>query len=95
MRHFILALAVATCLTGCDRMQAAFTPIPEKVNAAFPLPDEVDIARTRLLAALEGDKAAHDRAATHLAQLMNARALACSASTPVGRFDTAAGIQRR
>lgn len=95
MRNLVLALAVTACLTGCDRMKAAFTPIPERVTAAFPLPDETELARARLVAALEGDKRAEDAVNSQLAQLMNARALACTASAPVGRFDTVQRIRGR
>jgi hypothetical protein len=93
MRTLVLALAAAACLTGCDRMQAAFTPIPDRINAAFPLPDEVELARKRLAAALEADKAAQEAAGAQFAQLMNVRALACSAAAPVGRFDTVSRIR--
>lgn len=76
-------------------MNAAFTPIPDKVNAAFPLPDETELARSRLFAALENDKAAQEATTGQFAQLMNARALACTASSPVGRFDTVRNIRSR
>lgn len=95
MRHLVLALAAAVCLTGCDRLQAVFTPVPDKINAAFPLPDEVELARTRLLAALEDDKPAREAAVAHFGRLMNARAVACSVTADIGRFDTAATIRRK
>lgn len=88
MRNLVILLAASASLAGCDRMQAAFTPIPEKINAAFPLPDETELARARLVAALEQDKPAQEAVNAQVAQLMNARALACTATTPIGRFDT-------
>lgn len=95
MRQLVLAVAAAAALSGCDRMQAAFTPVPEKILAAFPLPDDVELARSRLFAALESDPAARDAAARQFAQLLTARGLACTASQQVGRFDTPASIKGR
>jgi hypothetical protein len=95
LRHLALLLEAAACLTGCDRMQAAFIPIPDKINAAFPLPDEVQLARSRLFAALASDKPAQEAVATQFTQLMNARAPTCTAATPVGRFDTVFRIKAK
>lgn len=88
-------LAIAACLTGCDMVKAGFTPAAEKINEAFPLPDEVQVARTRLLASLEGDKVGRQRVAGQLGKLMEVRALTCTALAPAGRFDTPAKIKSK
>ena len=86
-------LVAALCLGGCDRMGAAFTPATDRINAAFPLPDELQTASTRLVASLEADKPAQQLTADHLDKLLKVRALTCTATSPVGRFDTAAKIK--
>lgn len=94
LRSFVL-LAALLCLGGCDRMSAAFTPATDRINAAFPLPDELQTASTRLFASLEADKPAKQVTADQLGQLLKVRALTCTATSPVGRFDTAANIKSK
>src|SRR5688572_26408310 len=91
----VALLAIVVCLAGCDMVKAGYTPAAEKINEAFPLPDEVQVARTRLLAALEGDKTAQQRVGSQLDKLMELRALTCTALTPAGRFDTPAKIKAK
>jgi hypothetical protein len=93
--RILVTLAVAACLSGCDLYNAVVTPAPDKVNAAFPLADELQLARNRLFASLEGDPAGLAQVKQQFQQLMVARALTCSASHPVGRFDTPAAIKAR
>lgn len=94
MRRIAL-VALATSLAGCDMLGAAFTPAADRVNAAFPIPEELDIARARLVAALEADKPAQARATQEFGQLLNVRALTCSAASPPGRFETPAQLKVR
>jgi hypothetical protein len=91
----ILLLAASLSLAGCDMLNAAFTPAADRVNAAFPLPEELEIARTRLLAALEADPPAQARMREEFSQLMKVRALTCSAGQPPGRFDSPARIKSK
>jgi hypothetical protein len=92
LRYFVL-LAATVCLGGCDVITAAFTPTVEKINAAFPLPDELQIASTRLLASLDADQ--KKLTAEQLGTLLKVRALTCTATSPVGRFDTTEQIRSK
>jgi hypothetical protein len=92
LRNFAV-LAAALCLVGCDRMNAAFTPATDRINTAFPLPEELQTASARLLASLEADKPAQQVTAEQLDKLLKVRALTCTATAPVGRFDPPAKIK--
>lgn len=92
----VLVFLVALCtLSGCDRMSAAFTSAPVRINQAFPIPDEVALSMTRLLASMAGDERATKAAKDQYERLMNVRALTCTASSPVGRFDAPADIRKK
>lgn len=94
MRRLALVLAASACLVGCEG-PSVFAPIPERILAAVPLPDEVELARSRLLAALEADRPAQEHVARQFEQLLAARALACTAGNPIGRFDSLETIRRK
>lgn len=95
MLRYFAALCAAVCLAGCDNITAAFTSTPDRINAAFPLPAELQTASARLLASLDADKAARQLEVDQLHKLMKVRALTCTAATPVGRFDSKAQILRK
>jgi hypothetical protein len=94
LRHLALVCA-CTVLTGCDQISAGLTPTSERINAAFPLPDTLQIARNALTTSLEGNKAAQQTVNEQYAKLMNVRALTCTAKAPIGRFDTAIKIKSK
>lgn len=92
LRHLALVCACAV-LAGCDQISAGLTPTSDRINAAFPLPDTLQIARNALATSLEGNKGAQQSVNEQYAKLMNVRALTCTAKTPIGRFDTAPRIK--
>lgn len=94
MRRLALLLAASACLSGCEG-PSVFSPLPERIHAAFPLPDEVELARSRLVAALEADRKTQEAATRQFDQLLAVRALACTAGNPVGRFDSVAKIREK
>lgn len=67
-------------------VKAGFTPTAQKVNEAFPLPDEVQVARNRLVASLAADKADQQR---------ELRALACTALASPGSVRQPAEIRSK
>lgn len=97
MRGLVLpVLVVATCaLAGCDRLTAAFAPAHARITQAFPLPDEIVLAHTRMQEAAGRDSEAGRLASDAFDNLVRVRALTCTASAPIGRFDTPADIRRK
>ena len=94
-RWIILATLLAS-LAGCDGKPTIFMSKADRVNAAFALPEELVTARNSLLAALEGGSLEVRRAlGAELAQRMEVRALACSSSAGIGRFDGVEMIRRK
>jgi hypothetical protein len=91
----LAVVLVAASLAGCERLQAVYTSKVERINAAFPIPEELVAAQNRLFTNLEGDPAAKKRVAEVHGQMLQVRALACSTETAIGRFDTAAEIRRK
>lgn len=94
LRHLALVCA-CTVLAGCDQISAGLTPTSERINAAFPLPDTLQIARNALTTSLEGNKVAQQAVNEQYAKLMTVRALTCTAKTPIGRFDSAVKIKTK
>jgi hypothetical protein len=92
-RSAMAVLLAMVALAGCDRMEAIYTSKAERINAAFPIPEELVTAQNRLFADLEGDAAAKKRIADAHAQMLQVRALTCSTDAAIGRFDTAAEIR--
>jgi len=92
LRYLALACACAV-LAGCEQISAGLTPTFEKVNAAFPLPDDLQTARNALMTSLEGSKVAQQSVTEQYSKLMNVRALTCSAKSPIGRFDSVSKIR--
>lgn len=95
MLRYFAVLATAACLAGCDNITAAFTPASDRINAAFPLPEELQTASARMLSSLEADKTAQQQTAEHLDKLLKVRALTCTATAPVGRFDPPVKIKSK
>ena len=94
LRH-IAVLASALCLAGCDNITAAFKPASDRINAAFPLPEELQIASARLISSLEADKATQEQTAVQFDKLLKVRALTCTATAAVSRFDPPAKIRSK
>ena len=94
LRH---AAAILLCaqLMGCDQLSALTTPVTEKVNSAFPLPDALQVAHKSLRQSLADNPAALQETDDQFGKLMNVRALSCTATSPIGRLDTVAAIRRK
>lgn len=94
LRH---AAAILLCvqLMGCDQLSALTTPVTEKVNTAFPLPDALQVAHKSLKQSLADNPAALQETDEQFSKLMNVRALSCTATSPIGRLDTVAVIRRK
>jgi hypothetical protein len=93
-RGALAVVLVAASLAGCDRLQALYTSKVERINAAFPIPEELVTAQNRLLTDLD-DPAAKKRVLDAHAQMLQVRALTCSTEAAIGRLDTAAEIRRK
>lgn len=94
-RGALAVVLMTVSLAGCDRLQASYTPKVERINAAFPIPEELVTAQNRLFADLDDDPPAKQRVAEAHAQMLQVRALTCSTGADIGRFDTAAEIRRK
>lgn len=94
-RTALAVVLVAASLAGCDRLQALSMSKVERINAAFPIPEELVTAQNRLFGDLEGDAAAKKRVAEAHAQMLQVRALTCSTGAEIGRFDTAGEIRAK
>jgi len=68
-------------------------PVVDKVNAAHPVSPEVRIAQERLLALLSDDPRAAENARTQADSRMALRAMNCSKSVSIGRFDSVAAVK--
>lgn len=95
MLRWTLLLCLSLALSGCDRISAAFIAEPNKINQAFPLSIELEVAQARLLMEDSYETANKARRSDAFGQLLVVRALACAGTTPIGRFDTVAEIQRK
>lgn len=90
----IIPATLALALSGCDKLSATFTPAAERINKAFPLPDDVALTITRFTesAVKNGDQAA---AKERIERMMQVRALTCTSAINIGRFDSPEDIRRK
>ena len=90
----IIPVTLALALSGCDKLSATFTPAAERINKAFPLPDDVALTITRFTesAVQNGDQAA---AKERIERMMQVRALTCTSAINIGRFDSPEDIRRK
>ena len=90
----ILPIALAITLAGCDKLSATFTPAVERVSKAFPLSDEVTLAVNRYI---ESPAQAVDKATAkdRIEKMMQVRALTCTSSINIGRFESPEDIRRK
>lgn len=96
MFRLFATLMLVSGLAGCDGLPTLFVSTADKVNAAFPLPEEIVTARAALLADLQQkDTQAHAELSSQLAQLMEVRGLTCSSAASVGRFDSIQDVKRK
>ncbi len=95
MFHVLLVLVAACALSGCDRMAAAFTSAPDRINKAFPVSDEVLLAMNKLVTSTADDDKAASALKAQYERLLQVRALTCTASSPIGRFDAPADIRKK
>lgn len=88
-------LLLCTLLAGCDLVSAISTPVEEKINRAFPLPQELQVAHKALQEALQSNAPAQKAQAALYARRMNERAQTCTATVSIGRLDTISGIRQK
>ena len=88
-------LLLCTLLAGCDLVSAISTPANEKINQAFPLPQELQVAHKALQDALQDNAAVQKAQAELYALRMNERAQTCTATVSIGRLDTVSGIRQK
>ncbi|MDR0776731.1 MAG: hypothetical protein LBE81_08855 [Azonexus sp.] len=91
----LILITVVCMLAGCDNIKAIFVSTPVRITEAFPLPDEVVFAYTRLREAVGSDTAERELTKDTFDNLVRVRALTCTASVSIGRFDTSADIKRK
>lgn len=89
----LLACAFAATLSGCARLQEAAMPVTAKVNAAYPPPPEVQVARERLTGMLFEDAKQADGVRAQIESRMALRGLQCSQQVSIGRFDSVASVK--
>ncbi|MBU2288553.1 MAG: hypothetical protein KKC85_19270 [Gammaproteobacteria bacterium] len=82
-------------LGGCDRLATLWTSPAERIELAFPVPDEVSLSFKRLLEASASDDLGARAAERQYEKLRQVRALTCTASMSVGRFDTSTEIKSK
>lgn len=91
----VLGLATAIALSGCGKISAALSPAPERITKAFPLSDETALAVARYVEADKKQEGRQPQAADQVDRLLNVRALTCTASVSISRFDTPQDIQKK
>ncbi|MES2251941.1 MAG: hypothetical protein V4645_32065 [Pseudomonadota bacterium] len=92
----VLVLLVTVCLlSGCDKMTAAFTPAPERINKAFPASEEVLLGMSKLITSVAEDDKEARALKEQYERLLQVRALTCTAASGIGRFDTPSDIRKK
>lgn len=95
MIRYLSLVALSLALTGCDAIRSSFMDPVEKINAAFPLPQELEQAQAQLF-----DSAAEDAVATaalrsEYGQLLRQRALACTGAAAIDPAETVREIREK
>lgn len=90
----VLALATALALSGCGKISAGMTPAAERITKAFPLSDETTLAIARYVETGK-QEGRQPQANEQVDRLLKVRALTCTASVAVGRFDTPEDIRKK
>lgn len=91
MRTRLIAVAIGIGVAGCGRIEEAAMPVADKVNAAYPVSPDVQAARDRLHGLLPKDEMPAFEAQSE--SRMTLRALQCSKSAAIGRFDALAQVK--
>ena len=90
----VLALATALAASGCGKISAALSPAAERITSAFPLSDETTLAISRYVETGK-QEGRQPQVSEQIDRLLKVRALTCTASISIGRFDTPQDIQRK
>lgn len=90
----IFPVALAIALTGCDKMSSAFTSETERVSKAFPLPDDVNFAANRFIESSK-QSGEQETAKERVEKMMQVRALTCTSTVSIGRFDSPEDIRHK
>ena len=92
-KNVLIALSLCVVLPGCARIQEAALRVTGKVNAAFPVPADVQAAHDRLQALLASDAKASETFAAETDSRMTVRALDCAKGLSIGRLDSVASVR--
>ena len=92
--RLVFVLAFALILAGCDKFSAGLTTPAEKITKAFPVSDEVAFAITSYLESTKVDDT-HAAVSERIDKLLEIRALTCTVSISVDRFDTPEDIRKK
>lgn len=93
MIRYLSLVVLSLALSGCDLVRSGLMDPAEKINAAFPLPQDLRQAQ-QLLADPQLEAAEADALRQEYEQRLQARATACSHNASPGRFDTLADLRR-
>jgi len=93
--HIVMVLAVCAQLSACSRIQEAAMPVADKINAAYPVQPEANLARDRLIALMANDPQAQKELGTLVDAQMTLRALTCAKGQAIGRLDAVATVRQR
>jgi hypothetical protein len=92
VRHLSL-IVLALALPGCDFIGAGFMEPVDKIEAAFPVPQDVQDMQLKLFAQLEQEPAGPAALRRDYEQRVHARALSCSSVAPPRRFASVADLR--
>lgn len=95
MFRVVVVLAAAYALSGCDKMAAVFTAAPDRIGKAFPVSEEVQLGMSKLTASLDGNDQEARSLKEQYERRLQVRALACTAASGIGRFDTPSDIRKK
>lgn len=93
--YYGMVLIAVWLLAGCDRFDAALSTPADKINAAFPLSVELQLAQAKLMEAIADQPKAQKLAKEQISQLLQVRALVCAGTARIGRFDVVAEIKAK
>jgi outer membrane protein assembly factor BamB len=94
MQRMFLIAAVALLVSGCDMLSAISMSRAEKVNSAFPLPEDVITAQNSMFKTVTDEKMSA-QLKTQYAQVLEVRALTCSSAVDIGRLTSVAEVRKR
>jgi hypothetical protein len=93
MKALPLLLAACLALTGCERIEALRLSAPEKINAAWPVGTDIQLAEDRLRGLLRERPEALRAIEAQVEARMTERATTCGKGLAIGRADAVAQVR--